>query len=89
MADQLRAWWGRVQSYAAVWTQDFPFFYKAVRCPILIGAAPDDVLYAYLDRAREMRPDAEVLELNGANFEPDLDADSFATGLARFLERCG
>ena len=87
MADQLRAWWGRVQSYAAVWTQDFPAFYKAVRCPTLIGAAPDDVLYAYLDRARDMRPDAEVLELSGANYEPDLDADRFAAGLAQFLEK--
>ena len=87
MADQLRAWWGRVQSYAAVWTQDFPAFYKAVRCPMLIGAAPDDVLYAYLDRARDMRPDAEVLELSGANYEPDLDADRFAAGLAQFLEK--
>lgn len=86
MADQLRAWWGRVQSYAAVWTQDFPAFYKAVRCPILIGAAPDDVLYAYLDRAKEMRPDAQVLALSGANFEPDLDPDNFASGLAQFLE---
>lgn len=89
MADQLRAWWGRVQSYAAVWTQDFPSFYKAVRCPILIGAAPDDVLYAYLDRAREMRPDAQILTLSGANFEPDLDADTFAAGLAPFLEKHG
>jgi pimeloyl-ACP methyl ester carboxylesterase len=89
MADMMRAWWGRVQSYAAVWTQDFPAFYKAVRCPILIGAAPDDVLHSYIPRAQEMRPDAEVIELSGANFEPDLDADRFATGLSRFLERCG
>lgn len=87
MADQLRAWWGRVQSYAAVWTQDFPAFYRDVRCPLMIGAAPDDVLYAYLDRAKQQRPDAEVIELAGANFEPDLDADRFAAGLARFLER--
>jgi hypothetical protein len=36
-----------------------------------------------------MRPDAEILALNGANFEPDLDADNFAAGLARFLEKCG
>lgn len=88
MADQLRAWWGRVQSYGAVWTQDFPAFYRQVACPILIGAAPDDVLRAYLDRAREMRPDAEVLEIDGANFEPDLDPDRFAEGLAAFLTRC-
>ncbi|MFN3592149.1 MAG: alpha/beta fold hydrolase, partial [Thermaurantiacus sp.] len=87
MADQLRAWWGRVQSYKAVWGQDFPSCYKAVTCPLLIGAAPDDVLYPFLERARVMRPDAEVLSLQGANFEPDLDADNFAAGLAAFVER--
>lgn len=87
MSDQLRAWWGRVQSYSAVWGQDFVAHYKAVTCPLLIGAAPDDVLHAYLDRAREMRPDADVLDIDGANFEPDLDPDRFAAGLAAFLER--
>lgn len=86
MADQLRAWWGRVQSYGAVWTQDFPHFYKAVTCPIMIGAAADDVLHAYLERAAEMRPDARILPLSGANFEPDLDADNFAAGLRNFLD---
>jgi pimeloyl-ACP methyl ester carboxylesterase len=85
MADQLRAWWGRVQSYGAVWTQDFPRFYKAVKCPMMIGTAEDDVLHAYLDRAAQMRPDARVLPLKGANFEPDLDADNFAAGLKSFL----
>ena len=52
----------------------------------MIGAAPDDVLYAYLDRAKAQRPDARVLELSGANFEPDLDPDRFASGLADFLD---
>ena len=85
MADQLRAWWGRVQSYNAVWGQDFPFYYRQVTCPIMIGAAPDDVLHPYLERAAAMRPDARVLPLSGANFEPDLDADTFAAGLADFL----
>jgi pimeloyl-ACP methyl ester carboxylesterase len=86
MADQLRACWGRIQSYNAVWTQDFPHFFKAVKCPMMIGAAPDDVLHAYLDRAAQMRPDARVLPLSGANFEPDLDADNFANGLQSFLQ---
>jgi pimeloyl-ACP methyl ester carboxylesterase len=89
MADQLRAWWGRVQSYKAVWGQDFPAFYKAVTCPMMICAATDDVLYAYLDRAADMRPDAKRIALAGANFEPDLDADNFARELAAFLDANG
>jgi pimeloyl-ACP methyl ester carboxylesterase len=85
MADMLRAWWGRVQSYNAVWGQDFPVFYRQVSCPIMIMAAPDDVLRPFLDRAAEMRPDARVLDIHGANFEPDLDPDGFAAGLNDFL----
>lgn len=85
MSDQLRAWSGRVQSYKAVWGQNFPHYYKQVVCPLMIGAAPDDVLHPYLERAAAMRPDARVLPLSGANFEPDLDADTFAVGLADFL----
>lgn len=85
MADQLRAWTGRVKSYSAVWGQDFPHFYMQVTAPMMIAAAPDDVLHAYLGRAAEMRPDARVLPIDGANFEPDLDAANFARGLASFL----
>lgn len=88
MIDQLRAWRGRVQSYAAVWEQDFTSLYKKVSCPILIGAASEDVLRPYLERARKIRPAAEVLEIEGADFEPDLDAENFADGLAEFLTKC-
>lgn len=87
MVDMLRAWWGRVQAYGAVWTQDFTHFYTTVACPLLIMAAQDDVLHPYLARAAELRPDAEVLPIGGANFEPDLDAETFAAGLAAFLTR--
>ena len=85
MSDQLRAWWGRVQSYNAVWDQDFLAQYKAIDVPLLIGAAPDDVLRPYLDRAAELRPDAVRIEIKGANYEPDLDAGGVAEGLRAFL----
>lgn len=87
MIDQLRAWRGRVQSYAAVWEQDFTSLYEKVNCPILIGAASADVLQPNLERAKEMHPDAEVLEIEGADFEPDFDTDNFADGLEKFLTK--
>jgi hypothetical protein len=84
MADQLRAWWGRVQSYAAVWTQDFLSTYQRLSCPLMIGAAPEDVLYPFLARAAELQPTARVLELKGFNFEPDLDTDTIVSALREF-----
>lgn len=85
MSDQLRSWWGRVQSYSAVWNQDFLTQYKQINVPLLIGAAPDDVLRPYLERAAELRPDAIRIELDGANYEPDLDSHTLAEGLRNFL----
>jgi pimeloyl-ACP methyl ester carboxylesterase len=85
MADQLRAWWGRVQSYNAVWDQDFLGMYKRLDLPLLIGAAPDDVLHAFLGRAQELQPGAHVVDLAGANFEPDLDAETLSRALRSFL----
>ncbi|QGN53974.1 alpha/beta fold hydrolase [Novosphingobium sp. Gsoil 351] len=84
MADQLRAWWGRVQSYGAVWTQDFKGIYECLEMPLMIGAAPEDVLYPFLDRAAELQPSARVLQLTGHNFEPDLDASTIADALRQF-----
>jgi pimeloyl-ACP methyl ester carboxylesterase len=87
MADQLRAWDGRVKSYAAVWGQDFVTPFKAAKCPLWIGAAPDDVLFPYFERAKGMRPDAEAHVLEGANFEPDLGTDVFVAALTPFLAK--
>ncbi|MBD2842623.1 alpha/beta fold hydrolase [Erythrobacter rubeus] len=85
MSDQLRAWWGRVQSYNAVWDQDFLGMYKRLTIPLLIGAAPDDVLFPFMERSKELQPDAKVVELTGANFEPDFDAETLARALADFI----
>ena len=74
-----------MQSYSAVWDQDFTGFYMAVQAPIMIAAAPEDVLRPYLARAAELRPDAVVLDIAGHNFEPDLDTATLVSGLRRFI----
>jgi hypothetical protein len=74
-----------VQSYNAVWDQDFLGMYKRLDLPLLIGAAPDDVLHAFLGRAQELQPGAHVVDLAGANFEPDLDAETLSRALRSFL----
>ncbi|QMW23077.1 alpha/beta fold hydrolase [Sandaracinobacteroides saxicola] len=89
LVDTLRAWFTRVQSYNAVWGQDFAGFLMAVQAPMLLMAAEDDVLYPFLARALAMRPDAESWPVKGANFEPDLDPDGFAAGLSAFVAKHG
>ncbi|MEQ8264006.1 alpha/beta hydrolase [Pseudohaliea sp.] len=76
--DMLRAQYGRVKSYAAVWGQDFTGFFEAITVPLAIMCAQDDVLWPFFDRAKELRPDALAAVPGGANFEPDLDPDTVA-----------
>lgn len=87
MVDMLRAWRGRAQAYAAVWDHDFTDCFGRVQCPILVMAAPDDVLFSYLGRASAARPEVAVLDIGGANFEPDLDSETFSAGLAAFFAK--
>jgi len=87
LLDTVRAWRGRYQAYSAVWDQDWSGFFRQVSCPILIMCAPDDVLAPYFERAQQMRADAIAVALQGANFEPDLDAGGIAAALRGFLQR--
>ncbi len=85
MWDMMRAWQGRVKSYAAVWEQDFTSMYKKLPEPLLIMCAADDVLYPFFDRAKELRPDATAVVPAGANFEPDLDPDTVADSIRSLI----
>lgn len=83
--DTCRAYMGRYHAYSAVWDQDFVSLYKKIECPLLLMAAPDDVLYPYLDRAHKMKPGSIVKPVEGANFEPDHDPDSIVVAVKSFL----
>lgn len=86
MWDMLRAQYGRVQSYAAVWEQDFSTYYRSVGAPLAIMCARDDVLWPFFQRAQEMRPDARAVVPRGANFEPDLDPDTVAGAIRQLID---
>lgn len=85
MVDTLRAWRGRSTAYSAVWEQDWMATFERVTCPVLLLCAEDDVLYPYFARAQALRPDAKAATIAGANFEPDLDADTVALAIRDFL----
>jgi pimeloyl-ACP methyl ester carboxylesterase len=83
--DTCRAYLGRYKAYSAVWDQDFTALFQRIACPLLLMCAPQDVLIDYLERARQLRPDARSLLLKGANFEPDQDPDGTAGAIRSFL----
>ena len=88
MVDQLRAHATRPDAYAAVWQADSIAAFHAVRCPALIMAARDDVMFPSFERARAARPDIAAVELTGgANFEPDLVPGEVAAALATHFDQ--
>ena len=85
LLDHVRAYYSRYQTYSAVWDYDFTAQYKSSSCPTLLMAAPDDVLYPYLERSKILKPDAELIEISGANYELALDSQNVCLEINRFL----
>jgi pimeloyl-ACP methyl ester carboxylesterase len=85
LIDTTRAYRGRSLAYGAVWQQDWTALYLQVRCPMLLLCAEDDVLFPFFGRAQTLRPDAQAVILQGANFEPDLDSAGTVAAIRNFL----
>ncbi len=85
----LRAWRVRGMVYRCVWDYPFDEFIERLRCPVLLMAAPDDVLYLGYQRTREAMPEAMAVELAGANFEPNLDPEGVNAAVCAFFARHG
>jgi pimeloyl-ACP methyl ester carboxylesterase len=88
MIDMLRAWAARPHAYGAVWAQDATPLLNALTCPTTAIAARDDILFPYMDRLVELRPDITCVILeSGANFEPDLAPDALVCALIAHVEQ--
>ncbi|MFO1376312.1 MAG: alpha/beta fold hydrolase [Steroidobacteraceae bacterium] len=87
VVDTLRAYMGRYMAYTNVWRQDFTALFTRINVPMLLMCAEDDVLWAYFDRAKTLRPDADAVTLKGANFEPDLDPNGLVSAYRTFLSK--
>lgn len=86
MVDMLRAWTARPHAYRAVWNTDAAPLYRAISCPSTALAARDDILFPYLDRLGDLRPDIRRVVLDkGANFEPDLAPEALVSALATHI----
>ena len=90
MVDMLRAWKSRPHAYDAVWRQDALASLSTITCPVTMMAAPDDLLFPYLERALSACPTARrAMLLGGANYEPDLVPDEVAAALQRISPLSG
>ncbi|WP_439486861.1 alpha/beta fold hydrolase [Blastomonas fulva] len=88
MIDTLRAWNTRPDAYAAAWAQDGTALIARLACPTIAIAARDDILHPYLHRVGDLRPDIECVTLEaGANFEPDLAADTLTATLEEHISK--
>lgn len=85
--DHCRAWQGRCQAYNAIWDQDFHALFMQASCPMLALCPEDDVLWPFLERTRNLRPEVTTAPTHGANFGPDRDVPGHSRALRDFLIR--
>lgn len=85
--DHVRAWKGRNQIYGAIWGQDKEAYYKVVKCPIIAMCARDDVLWAHSENITRLRSDVPLIEVKGANFSPDRDAEGIIEHWSQLIEK--
>ncbi|KAK5124172.1 hypothetical protein LTR85_001875 [Meristemomyces frigidus] len=84
--DHIRAWRGRLQIYGCVWSQDSERLLEEVKTPTLALCARDDVLWAYFDSFKALRPDIKSAEIDGGNFGPDRGTKSIAAQVTAWLQ---
>ncbi|MBL0923104.1 MAG: alpha/beta hydrolase [Sphingomonadaceae bacterium] len=85
MVDHLIAHRTMPMAFTAVWNQDVESLYRAVSMPLHIMCSKDDVLWPLFERAGQIRPDATQSVVGGADFQPDLDPETVAAALEKFL----
>lgn len=89
MWEALRSWEARGWVYGCVWDHDFEGYFSRVKCPTLLMAAKDDVLYPGFERAQAARPEADAVVVKGSNFEAELDPDGVTNAIRAFLGKYG
>ncbi|ETS84137.1 hypothetical protein PFICI_02162 [Pestalotiopsis fici W106-1] len=85
--DHVRAWKGRNQIYGALWDQDKERYFKMVKCPIVVMCARDDVLWAHAENVKMHRDDVPLIEIKGANFSLDRDAEGIIKSWTPLVEK--
>ncbi len=85
LSASLRAWKVRGMIYKCVWDYRFDLFIQAIKCPILLMCAPDDVLYLGHQNAAAALPHAKAIDVKGGDFEHYFDPEGVSQGVIDFL----
>ncbi|RDW71396.1 hypothetical protein BP6252_07959 [Coleophoma cylindrospora] len=84
--DQIRAWQGRRQVYTCNFAQDIMGFLGRVKCAVLAMSARESMLFEYMGRVRDVKPDAKCVTVGGGEFEVLLDVDGVYEAYKDFLD---
>ena len=84
--ESLRAGERWQDAYGVSFKYDMPARLPQVRCPILLLCGKDDLLLSCHQRAKEARPDAQHVEVEGTSFLMDDNPAGAAAAIRSFLE---
>lgn len=85
--DAIRSEASAKQMHHAIWNFNEIEALRKTKAPSLILCSEDDVMYPFLNKAIDCRPDAIVETILGKNLEPDLDAKNIAVHLMEFFKK--
>jgi pimeloyl-ACP methyl ester carboxylesterase len=86
LVDALLARRGIAQVYGTIWDHDFQGLFAEIDVPRMVLCAPEDVLWDAFERLRGEHPSVRAVELEGRDYEPLLDADSFVEAVQSFVD---
>ena len=84
--DAIRAEESAKQMHDAIWNFSEIDALTKTNTPSLILCSEDDVMYPFLNKAKDCKPEVIVEIIKGKNLEPDLDSENIASHLKEFLK---
>ena len=71
----------------AIWDFSEINAFKKTNTPSLVMCSEEDVMFPFLDKVIDCRPETTIQIIQGKNLEPDLDAENIALHLMEFYKK--
>ena len=85
--DAIRAETSAKQMHHAIWDFSEINAFKKTNTPSLVMCSEEDVMFPFLDKVIDCRPETIIQIIQGKNLEPDLDAENIALHLMEFYKK--